>query len=126
MEKMDNPYIDVSLKQARKLKQVIDKLAVWEAKKKKIIDSPDYAADMMGDFFNEQEDYPAQISLQQQIDQLIYGLTSFKIGHEDGEEWVPEDEIDKETFVKLKTATPDNATIKETIKEIKTMGKELL
>ena len=56
MEKMDNPYIDVSLKQARKLKQVIDKLAVWEAKKKKIMDSPDYAANIIDDLFNEQED----------------------------------------------------------------------
>ena len=125
MVQASNPYIDSSLKQARKLKQIIDKLAVWEAKKKKIIDSPDYAADMIGDFFNEQEDYPAQISFQQQIDQLIYGLTSFKIGHEDDEEWVPEDDYDKETFVKLKKENPDNGTLKETIKEIKKMSKQI-
>ena len=102
MEKMDNPYIDVSLKQARKLKQVIDKLAVWEAKKKKIMDSPDYAANIIDDLFNEQEDYPVQIEIQKQIDELIYTLTSFKIGHDEDEEWVPEDDIEKMTMMKLK------------------------
>ena len=97
-----NPYIDASLKQARKLKQVIDKLAVWEAKKQNIMNSTDYAADVIGDFMKEQDDYPEQIKVQRQIDRLIYALTSFKIGHEDDEEWVPQDDTEEMTMVKLK------------------------
>ena len=106
------------------------------------MDSPEYAADVIGDFMKEQEDYPEQIKVQRQIDQLIYALTSFKIGHEDDEEWVPQEDTEEITMVKLKEekrqpkpiqpiivkpafGTPDNETIKGTIKEIIKMAKEL-
>ena len=98
----DNPYIDPALKQAQKLKKIIDKLAVWEARKQNIIDSPDYAANQIMSVWNESEDYPEQIEIQKQIDELIYTLTSFKIGHEDDDDWVPEDDTEKMTMIKLK------------------------
>jgi hypothetical protein len=101
MEK-DNPYIDPALDQAHKLKQIIDKLAVWEARKQKTIESPDYAANKLMSVWNEGEELPEQIEIQKQIDELIYSLTSFKIGHEDDEDWVPEEGTDKITMVKLK------------------------
>ena len=101
MEK-NNPYIDAALKQSQNLKQIIDKLAVWEAKKQKTIESPDYADNKLMSFFNEAEEYPVQIELQKQINELIYSLTSFKIGHDDDEDWVPEEGTDKITMVKLK------------------------
>ena len=97
---MENPYTDRALVQAKKLKKVIDKLAVWEANKKKELDSTDYAADQIQTFMNE-DDYPVQIDLQKQIDELIYSLTSLKINY-DEDEWVPEDDIEQMTMMRLK------------------------
>ena len=97
---MENPYTDRALVQAKKLKKVIDKIAVWEANKKKALDSTDYAADRIKSFMNE-DDYPVQIDLQKQIDELIYSLTSLKINY-DEDEWVPEDDIEQMTMMRLK------------------------
>ena len=97
---MENPYIDKALKRTRKLKSIKDKLAVWEANKKKELDSTDYAANQITSFMNE-DDYPVQIDLQKQIDELIYSLTSFKINY-DEDEWVPEDDIEQKTMMRLK------------------------
>ena len=85
--------MDKALNRARKLKSIIDKLAVWEANKQKEMDSTDYAANQITSFMNE-DDYPVQIDLQKQIDELIYSLTSFKINY-DEDEWVPEDDIEQ-------------------------------
>lgn len=97
---MENPFIDKALSQAKKLKQIIDRLAVYDAEKQKEMDSPDYAVDQLKSFMTE-EDYPDQIGLQKQIDELIYSLTSFKIGY-DNNDWVPEDDVDKMTMMKIK------------------------
>ena len=97
---MENPYTDRALVQAKKLTKVIDKLAIWEANKQKSLDSTDYAADQIQTFMNE-EDYPVQIDLQKQIDELIYSLTSLKINY-DEDEWVPEDDIEQMTMMRLK------------------------
>ena len=97
---MENPYIDKAMNRARKLKSIIDKLAVWEAHKQKEMDSTDYAANQITSFMNE-DDYPVQIDLQRQFDELIYSLTSFKINY-DEDEWVPEDDIEKMTMMRLK------------------------
>ena len=97
---MENPYIDQALNRAKKLKKLIDNLAVWEANKKKELDSTDYAADQITSFMNE-DDYPVQIDLQKQIDELIYSLTSLKINY-DEDEWVPEDDIEQMTMMRLK------------------------
>ena len=45
--------------------------------------------------------HPVQIDLQKQIDELIYSLTSFKINY-DEDEWVPEDDIEQKTMMRLK------------------------
>ena len=97
---MENPYIDKALNRARKLKTIIDKLAIWEAKKKKELDSTDYAANQITSFMNE-DDYPVQIDLQRQIDELIYSLTSFKLNY-DADEWVPEDDVQQMTMMRLR------------------------
>ena len=97
---MENPCINKALTRARKLKSIIDKLAVWEAHKQKEMDSSDYPANQITSFMNE-DDYPVQIDLQKQIDELIYSLTSFKINY-DEDEWVPEDDIEQKTMMRLK------------------------
>jgi hypothetical protein len=48
-----------------------------------------------------EDDYPVQIDLQKQIDELIYSLTSLKINY-DEDAWVPEDDIEKMTMMRLK------------------------
>ena len=97
---MENPYIDQALNRAKKLKIILDKLAVWEANKQKELDSTDYAADRIKSFVNE-DDYPVQFDLQKQIDELIYSLTSLKINY-DEDEWVPEDDVQQMTVMRLK------------------------
>ena len=97
---MENPYIDKALNRARKLKSIIDNLAVWESNKQKKMDSTDYAANQITSFMNE-DDYPVQIDLQRQFDELIYSLTSFKKNY-DEDEWVPEDDVQQMTMMRLK------------------------
>ena len=48
-----------------------------------------------------EDDYPVQIDLQKQIDELIYSLTSLKINY-DEDEWVPEDDVQQMTVMRLK------------------------
>ena len=104
------------------LKKIIEKLIAYEAEKDKIKSSTNYPADQVADFMADdntvvkeiiglagqliqEQDNPMvdEVEFLKSIDELIYLLTHYQINYDD-DDWVPDDDFEEKTFLKLKAA----------------------
>ena len=118
----ENPYVGKAILSANQLRKIIEKIIAYEAEKNKITSSTDYAADQVADFMSDdstvvkeiiglagqliqEQDNPIadEVELLKSIDELIYLLTHYQIEYDD-DDWIPDDDFDEKTFLKLKAA----------------------
>ena len=103
---MVNPYLEKSIAATKKLQVIITRMVEFEKDIQDHVDSPDYPAEKLADFMEEQEKpYTDETQLLSMVNDLLYRLMDYQ---RNKEKWYDEEDIEQKTVMKLKEVVIGN------------------
>ena len=104
---MVNPYLEKSVATTKKLQVIITRMVEFEKDIQDYVDSPDYPAEKLAQFMDEQENpYTEETQLLAMVNDLLYRLMDYQ---RNKEKWYDEEDIEQKTVMKLKEVVVGNA-----------------
>ena len=106
---MVNPYLAKSVATTKKLQVIITRMVEFEKDIQDYVDSPDYPAEKLAQFMDEQENpYTEETRLLAMVNDLLYRLMDYQ---RNKEKWHDEEDIEQKTVMKLKEVVTGNARL---------------
>ena len=103
---MFNPYLEKSIAATKKLQVIINRMVEFEKDIQDYVDSPDYPAEKLAQFMDEQENpYTEETRLLAMVNDLLYRLMDYQ---RNKEKWYDEEDIEQKTVMKLKEVVAGN------------------
>ena len=106
---MVNPYLPKAISATKKLQLLINKMVEFEKDRQDYVDSPDYPAEKLAQFMEEQDNpHTEETQLLAMVNDLLYRLMDYQ---RDEDKWHDEEDVQQKSVLKLKEIVVENARL---------------